>query len=252
MELCENMIDLKKVREDIKDLDIEELIKYILNQFGKKVALASSLGAEDQVLTHIMLKLNPEANIFTLDTGRLNPETYDVLEATNRKYDTKIEVVFPDFKRVEKMVNEQGPNLFYESVENRKLCCQIRKVEPLKRKLSGLEAWITGMRKAQSVTRNTLDIVELDEKHGILKFNPLADWSHEDVWGFIKKQDVPYNKLHEKGYASIGCAPCTRAIGDGEDVRAGRWWWEDPQSKECGLHIKDGKLVRKGNIEYRI
>ena len=252
MELCENMIDLKKVREDIKDLDIEELIKYILNQFGKKVALASSLGAEDQVLTHIMLKLNPEANIFTLDTGRLNPETYDVLEATNRKYDTKIEVVFPDFKRVEKMVNEQGPNLFYESVENRKLCCQIRKVEPLKRKLSGLEDWITGMRKAQSVTRNTLDIVELDEKHGILKFNPLADWSHEDVWGFIKKQDVPYNKLHEKGYASIGCAPCTRAIGDGEDVRAGRWWWEDPQSKECGLHIKDGKLVRKGNIEYRI
>ncbi|MCH7590607.1 phosphoadenylyl-sulfate reductase [PVC group bacterium] len=246
------MIDLKKVREDIKDLDIEELIKYILNQFGKKVALASSLGAEDQVLTHIMLKLNPEANIFTLDTGRLNPETYDVLEATNRKYDTKIEVVFPDFKRVEKMVNEQGPNLFYESVENRKLCCQIRKVEPLKRKLSGLEAWITGLRKAQSVTRNTLDIVELDEKHGILKFNPLADWSHEDVWGFIKKQDVPYNKLHEKGYASIGCAPCTRAIGDGEDVRAGRWWWEDPQSKECGLHIKDGKLVRKGNIEYRI
>ena len=246
------MSELKNIRDDIKDLNTEELIEYILNQFADKVALASSLGAEDQVLTHIMLKLNPEANIFTLDTGRLNPETYDVLEATNRKYDTKIEVVFPDFKRVEKMVNEQGPNLFYESVENRKLCCQIRKVEPLKRKLSGLEAWITGLRKAQSVTRNTLDIVELDEKHGILKFNPLADWSHEDVWGFIKKQDVPYNKLHEKGYASIGCAPCTRAIGDGEDVRAGRWWWEDPQSKECGLHIKDGKLVRKGNIEYRI
>ena len=252
MKLCENMSELKNIRDDIKDLNTEKLIEYILNQFRDKVALASSLGAEDQVLTHIMLKLNPEANIFTLDTGRLNPETYDVLEATNRKYDTKIEVVFPDFKRVEKMVNEQGPNLFYESVENRKLCCQIRKVEPLKRKLSGLEAWITGLRKAQSVTRNTLDIVELDEKHGILKFNPLADWSHEDVWGFIKKQDVPYNKLHEKGYASIGCAPCTRAIGDGEDVRAGRWWWEDPQSKECGLHIKDGKLVRKGNIEYRI
>lgn len=252
MELCEHMIELKNIRDDIKDLNTEKLIEYILNQFRDKVALASSLGAEDQVLTHIMLKLNPEANIFTLDTGRLNPETYDVLEATNRKYDTKIEVVFPDFKRVEKMVNEQGPNLFYESVENRKLCCQIRKVEPLKRKLSGLEAWITGLRKAQSTTRNTLDVVEFDEKHGMLKFNPLADWSHEDVWGFIKKHDIPYNKLHEKGYASIGCAPCTRAIGDGEDVRAGRWWWEDPQSKECGLHIKDGKLVRKGNIEYRI
>lgn len=214
----------------------EEVIRWFLDEYGSRVALSSSLGAEDQVLTDMIMKISSEARIFTLDTGRLFPETYDLIERTNRKYNTRIEVFFPDYKRVEEMVNEKGINLFYESVENRKQCCGIRKIEPLKRAFSTLDAWICGLRAGQSITRQNVHIVEWDDNNGLLKVNPLARWSESDVWDYIHAREVPYNPLHDEGYPSIGCYPCTRAVKPWEDVRAGRWWWEQPESKECGLH----------------
>jgi len=214
----------------------EEIIRWFLNEFCDRVALSSSLGAEDQVLTDMIMKITSSARIFTLDTGRLFPETYDLIERTNKKYNTRIEVFFPDYKRVEEMVNEKGINLFYESVENRKQCCGIRKIEPLKRAFSTLDAWICGLRAGQSVTRQNVHIVEWDENNGLLKVNPLARWSESDVWDYIHTSNVPYNSLHDQGFPSIGCQPCTRAVKSWEDVRAGRWWWEQPESKECGLH----------------
>jgi phosphoadenosine phosphosulfate reductase len=179
-----------------------------------------------------------------LDTGRLPQETYDVIEETREKYNIEIKVMFPDLKQVEQMVNENGPNLFYESIENRKLCCRIRKVEPLKRALSELDAWICGLRAEQSPTRQKLDKVEWDENFNLIKINPLADWTQNQVWQYIKENNVPYNELHDKGYPSIGCAPCTRPIEPGENIRAGRWWWENPEHKECGLHLhkKESKV----------
>lgn len=214
----------------------EEVIRWFLNEYGNRVALSSSLGAEDQVLTDMIKKISVEARIFTLDTGRLFPETYDLIQRTNEKYNTRIEILFPDYKQVEKMVNEKGINHFYESVENRKLCCGIRKIEPLKRAFSTLDAWICGLRAGQSVTRQNVHIVEWDDNNGLLKVNPLARWSERDVWDYIHAHEVPYNPLHDEGFPSIGCQPCTRAVKPWEDVRAGRWWWEQPQSKECGLH----------------
>jgi len=214
----------------------EEVIRWFLNEYGNRVALSSSLGAEDQVLTDMIMKINTSARIFTLDTGRLFPETYDLIERTNKKYNTRIEVFFPDYKRVEEMVNEKGINLFYESVENRKQCCGIRKIEPLKRAFSTLDAWICGLRAGQSVTRQNVHIVEWDDNNDLLKVNPLARWSESDVWDYIHTFDVPYNPLHDEGFPSIGCQPCTRSVKPWEDVRAGRWWWEQPESKECGLH----------------
>ncbi|MGM0376217.1 MAG: phosphoadenylyl-sulfate reductase [Bacteroidota bacterium] len=214
----------------------EEVIRWFLNEYGNRVALSSSLGAEDQVLTDMIKKISLEARIFTLDTGRLFPETYDLIQRTNEKYNTRIEILFPDYKQVEEMVNEKGINHFYESVENRKLCCGIRKIEPLKRAFSTLDAWICGLRAGQSVTRQNVHIVEWDDNNGLLKVNPLASWSERDVWDYIHAHEVPYNPLHDEGFPSIGCQPCTRAVKPWEDVRAGRWWWEQPESKECGLH----------------
>jgi len=214
----------------------EEVINWFLNEYGERVALSSSLGAEDQVLTDMIKKINSKARIFTLDTGRLFPQTYDLIQRTNEKYNTRIEILFPDYKQVEEMVNEKGINLFYESVENRKLCCGIRKIEPLKRAFSTLDAWICGLRSGQSVTRQNVHVVEWDDNNGLLKVNPLARWSESDVWDYIHAHEVPYNPLHDEGYPSIGCYPCTRAVKPWEDVRAGRWWWEQPESKECGLH----------------
>ncbi len=203
------------------------------------MAVASSFGAEDVVLIDIMVKLDPTIRIFTLDTGRLNEETYEVMDKIRLKYGISIESYFPQAQAVEKLEREKGFYSFRESIENRKECCAIRKVEPLNRALKGLDAWVTGLRRAQAVTRTTLQKVELDEAHnGIYKINPLADWSQEDIQNYIKKNAVPYNRLHDEGYPSIGCAPCTRAIKEGEDIRAGRWWWENPEHKECGLHIK--------------
>ncbi len=214
----------------------EEVLAWFFKEYGARVALSSSLGAEDQVLTHMVMSINPEARIFTLDTGRLFPETYDLIDRTNKRYKTKIEVFFPDYNGVEEMVNSRGINLFYESIDNRKLCCGIRKIEPLQRAFSTMDAWICGLRAAQAVTRQGIEVVEWDANNNLIKVNPLATWSEQQVWDYINQHKVPYNPLHDKGFPSIGCLPCTRAIQPGEDVRAGRWWWENPETKECGLH----------------
>jgi phosphoadenosine phosphosulfate reductase len=176
--------------------------------------------------------------LFTLDTGRLNQETYDCMDAIRERYGVQVEVFFPDAEGVEQMVRENGLNLFYNSVELRKLCCGVRKVEPLNRALKNLDAWMTGLRREQAATRGDIRKIELDKDHGnIVKINPLVDWSTDDVWEYIRKNDVTYNRLHKQGYPSIGCAPCTRAVKPGEDLGAGRWWWENPDTKECGLHV---------------
>lgn len=214
----------------------QEVINYCINHFGKKIALSSSLGIEDQVLTDMVVKIDPTTKIFTLDTGRLFPETYDLLERTNSKYKINISVYFPDRHAVEEMVNKKGINLFYYSIENRKECCGVRKIQPLKRAFEGLDAWICGLRREQSVTRTDMQVVEWDQNNGLIKINPLINWSEDEVWEYARANKVPYNVLHDKGFPSIGCQPCTRAIEPGEDVRAGRWWWENPESKECGLH----------------
>ncbi|QKF60269.1 phosphoadenylyl-sulfate reductase [Aliarcobacter lanthieri] len=223
--------------KEIKDKSTEEIVSYFVKNF-KNTALSSSLAAEDQVLTDILLKIDKNVSIFTLDTGRLHPETYDVMDATNLKYGIKIDVFFPKFEKVQELYQTQGINGHYESIENRKNCCNIRKLEPLKRALDGVEVWITGLRSSQSITRADMPLVEWDSNFKVIKVNPLINWKEEDVWNYIKINKVPYNKLHDKGFPSIGCAPCTRAIKDGEDIRAGRWWWENPEHKECGLHKK--------------
>lgn len=227
-----------ELNEKLKGASTTEVVAFFLNEYKGKIALASSLGAEDQVLTDVILKEDKEAKIFTLDTGRLNPETYNVMDATNLKYGVKLDVYFPNLEKVEELYKTQGVNGHYESIEKRKNCCGIRKLEPLKRALNGLDVWFTGLRASQSVTRTEMSLVEWDEGFNLIKVNPLIEWSEEDVWDYIKTNSVPYNKLHDMGYPSIGCAPCTRAIKEGEDVRAGRWWWENPEHKECGLHKK--------------
>jgi phosphoadenosine phosphosulfate reductase len=219
-----------------EEMSEEELLHYFLNQFKGDIALSSSLSIEDQVLTHMVLQIDPDAGIFTLDTGRLFPETYDLIARTNARYKTRLQVYFPDHAAVEQMVNSKGINLFYDSIENRKECCHIRKVEPLRRAFSGLKVWICGLRREQSVTRNHMQRIEWDESNGLIKLNPLIEWSEQQVWDYIHANNVPYNTLHTKGFSSIGCQPCTRAIEPGEDVRAGRWWWENPETRECGLH----------------
>ena len=205
---------------------------------------ASSLAAEDMVLTDLILRNKLAIGIFSLETGRLHAETLGMLDKIKQTYDSEITLFKPEVAAVAQYVAQHGLNAFYDSVEMRKECCRIRKVEPLKRALAGNQAWVTGQRRAQSSTRAELAIQEDDAAHGMQKFNPLADWSEEDVWHYIRSNNVPYNPLHDKGYPSIGCEPCTRAIQPGEDVRAGRWWWENPESKECGLHLIDGKLIR--------
>jgi len=211
------------------------LLKEIAAQFSPAV-FANSLGAEDMVLTDLILKHQPNLEMFSLDTGRLPPETHELMAATEKHYNTRLTVYYPRHELVETYVRTHGINAFYESVELRKACCQIRKVEPLQRALTGKKAWITGMRAQQSTTRETLAVRSFDTPHGLEKFNPLADWSEKEVWAYIRQHQVPYNALHDQFYPSIGCAPCTRPISLGEDIRAGRWWWEDPATRECGLH----------------
>jgi len=209
---------------------------------------ASSLAAEDMVLTDLILRAKLPIAIFTLETGRLHKETLGMIDRIRETYGHDVALYRPEAEAVDAYVKQNGLNAFYDSVDLRKECCRIRKVEPLKRALAGNKAWITGQRRAQSTTRADLVVQEDDAAHGMQKFNPLADWSEEDVWNYIRANNVPYNSLHDKGYPSIGCEPCTRAIQPGEDVRAGRWWWENADSKECGLHIVDGKLVRIKSI----
>ncbi len=232
---------IEKWNAEFRNKSAEDILTFFLEKFKGRIALASSLGAEDQVLTQLIASIDQHTEIFTLDTGRVFPETYDLMSRTNEKYGIKLRVYFPDAEKVEGMVNEKGINLFYESVENRKLCCGIRKVEPLKRAFKGLDAWICGLRKEQSVTRFFTNAVEWDEGNGLIKINPLLNWTEKQVWEYIKTHDIPYNILHDKGFPSIGCQPCTRSIEPGEDVRSGRWWWESPEQKECGLHKPSAK-----------
>ena len=221
----------------------EQTLTRIAADFSPAV-FASSLAAEDMVLTDMILKAKLPIGIFSLETGRLHQETLAVLDKVKARYDHDITLYRPQPEAVAAYVEQNGLNAFYNSVEMRRECCRIRKVEPLGRALAGNKAWITGQRRAQSTTRAELHVQEDDAAHAMTKFNPLADWSEQDVWDYIRVNDVPYNALHDQGYPSIGCEPCTRAVQPGEDVRAGRWWWENPDSKECGLHMVDGKLIR--------
>lgn len=218
----------------------EIVLEWALDKFSPDVALACSFQAEESVLIDMMSRIcGTDFRIFTLDTGRLNQETYDCMDAIRERYGISVEVYFPDALKVQEMVRTRGLNLFYNSIEERKLCCAVRKVEPLNRALRGLAAWMTGLRREQAVTRTEVRKIELDADHGnIVKINPLVDWSHDDVWNYIYAHNVPFNRLHRQGYPSIGCAPCTRAVQPGEDSRAGRWWWENPDTKECGLHVR--------------
>ncbi len=217
----------------------QEILKYFLEIFRGKIALSSSLSFEDQAITDMMLKIDKSARIFTLDTGRLFPETYSLIDRTNMKYGINIEIFFPDYNLVQQMVQEEGINLFYNSLESRHRCCHVRKLEPLARAFKGLDVWVCGLRRGQSVTRTNMNTVEWDAKNGLMKLNPIIGWSEDDVKNYINYNGVPYNKLHDKGFPSIGCQPCTRAVKQGEDIRAGRWWWENPEHRECGLHLKN-------------
>lgn len=220
----------------VDNMTASDVVRWAVDTFKSKLLFASSFGAEDQVLTHMLVGYSPQTRIITLDTGRLFAETYQLIEKTGSVYNKKIEVFFPNAHEVENMVNRYGINLFYDGVDKRKLCCQVRKIEPLRRAFKGCDAWICGLRRQQSVTRTDNSVVEWDEANQIVKINPLIDWSEEQVIDYIKFHKVPYNKLHDQNFRSIGCQPCTRAVGEGEDVRAGRWWWENPEHKECGLH----------------
>jgi len=216
----------------------QEVLKWGLETFHPHIALASSFSVEDVTIIDMLVTLNPAARVFALDTGRLNEETYQVADAIRQRYGITIEFYFPDRAAVERLERAKGLFSFRESLANRHECCGIRKVEPLNRALSGLKAWITGLRREQSVTRTQVGYVELDAAHGnIAKLNPLAAWTSDQVSAYVRENKIPYNKLHDQGYPSIGCAPCTRAIKPGEHPRAGRWWWENPEHKECGLHV---------------
>ena len=225
------MSKLQKKIEQVKDVLAEAARDF------SPVTFANSLGAEDMVLTDLIAKFQPDIAMFSLDTGRLPQETYDLMQAVRERYSVPLQIYFPDSAQVENFVAQNGVNGFYDSVENRKECCRIRKVQPLKRALAGKKAWITGMRRDQAVTRGGLTVSSFDADHGLQKFNPLLDLTHAEVWEYIKQNDVPYNKLHDHFYPSIGCAPCTRSVTPGEDLRSGRWWWENPENKECGLHV---------------
>lgn len=231
------------MKQKIQQLNIElanatpqEVIAYFLETYKGKIALSSSLGLEDQVLTDLVVKADKSARIFTLDTGRLFPETYSLIDKTNMHYGIQLEVFFPKSEAVQEMVKQEGINLFYKGIDERKRCCYVRKLEPLKRAFQGLEVWICGLRREQSVTRQDMQLVEWDEANGLIKVNPLINFTEQQVWDYINENHVPFNKLHKQGFPSIGCQPCTRAVQAGEDIRAGRWWWENPEHKECGLH----------------
>jgi len=230
---------------DAASLKVAELLSYLHGRFGRRVALVSAFGPESQVLVDMLVRNDCPMRVVTLDTGRLPQETYDLIDATRKRYGIAVEVVFPERADVERLAYLDGVNSFRDSVAQRKACCHARKVLPLRRILRQLDAWVTGLRREQSVTRQDVAVAEWDESNELIKINPLADWRAERVWEYIRLHDVPYNTLHDSGYASIGCTPCTRTVREGEDIRAGRWWWELPEHKECGLHVVDGQLTRK-------
>ena len=230
--------DVKSLNREFEQSSPEDILAWTSQNLGSSVALATSFQVQGMVLVDMFAKTDPEARIFTLDTGRLHSHTYDAMEKTREKYGIDIEVLFPDRSEVEEMVTSRGVNLFYKSIENRRLCCQVRKTNPLNGFLKTLDGWITSIRADQTEQRADSSKFEIDYLHGkMLKINPILDWTTDQVWDYIRKNDVPYNKLHDMGYPSIGCAPCTRAIEKGEDPRAGRWWWERGSDKECGIHF---------------
>jgi len=232
-----NNLKLKELKDQLSGKSIDARLEKLASIFNDKIIFTSSFGIEDQVITHKIFKNNLPIKVVTLDTGRLFPQTYEVFSNTIIKYRKKINVYFPDYMSVEKMVTEKGPFSFYDSIENRLECCRLRKVVPLSRALNGVDCWISGIRASQSDDRGQLDWIEYDEVKKLYKFYPLFDWSLEEVEKFIKENNIPYNSLHDKGFVSIGCEPCTKAVKPGEDFRAGRWWWENEGPKECGCHV---------------
>ena len=240
--VCEQ---LEVWQQQLSGKNAAETLAWAASKFREKIRFASSLGLEDQVLTDLIVKTTPDIEIFTLDTGRLFPETYDLIQRIEDHYKIKITVYFPDAGEVEEMTQKHGVNLFYQSAEYRKLCCGIRKIHPLKRALKGLDAWVCGLRQKQSDNRMNIQKIEWDQANNLVKINPVFDWNDQDIWDYIKTHNVPYNVLHDRNYPSIGCSCCTRAVRPGEDSRAGRWWWEQEAKKECGIHFVDGKIVRR-------
>lgn len=229
--------DLNAWNDELKSGSAEAILARAFEVFGDRISIAASFSLEDVALIDLAVALSPKVRVFTLDTGRLPQETYDVLDRVRSRYQLEVEAYFPATRAVEELVTLKGPSSFFESPEDRKGCCHIRKVEPLSRALSSSAAWATGLRREQAVTRHDLLPFELDESNGgLVKVSPLCSWSEADVWAYVRANNVPYNKLYDAGYRSIGCAPCTRAVAEGDDVRAGRWWWESPDAKECGLH----------------
>ena len=227
---------MRKMELNFENVHVADILQQIAEKYPTSAAFSTSLSEEDQVITHYIFANNLPIRVFTLDTGRLFPETYAVLASTLERYGKKIEVYFPKHEGVEKLITEKGPSSFYTSLEDRKECCFIRKVEPLNRALEGAECWVTGLRAEHSENRKAMPMVEKDEARNILKIHPLTKWTTEEVKEEIKKHNIPYNILHDRGFVSIGCQPCTRAIKAGDDFRAGRWWWENTDKKECGLH----------------
>ncbi len=232
----EALTHINKIETLLKDQSPEKSLRILAEIFSGKIVFSTSLGYEDQVISHFIFSNNLPIEVFTLDTGRLFSETYSVFESTLQRYKKPIKTFYPQTSLIEKLVSEKGPNSFYSSAENRKECCYIRKVEPLQRALKGNRIWVTGIRAQQSGNRKNMPALEWDESNQIIKYHPLIDWTMEEVKNYIFKHNIPYNTLHDKGFVSIGCAPCTRAIKEGEDFRAGRWWWEQNDKKECGLH----------------
>jgi phosphoadenosine phosphosulfate reductase len=234
----ESNMKLKELSDQLSGKSIEESLKKLVSLFSGRIIFTTSFGIEDQVITHKIFSNNLPVRVVTLDTGRLFPETYEVFSQTIKKYHKKINVCFPEYETVEEMITEKGPFSFYESKENRQECCRLRKVVPLNRALAGIECWISGIRASQSDNRSQMSDLEYDEAKKLYKYHPLFDWSLEDVENYIKEKNIPYNSLHDKGFVSIGCEPCTRAVIKGQDFRSGRWWWENDEPKECGCHVK--------------
>ncbi len=247
-------IDTTGLNRQFEDQSATSIIKWVYEMFDASVVkLSTSFGAEGMVLIHLLKQEVEQPRVFTIDTGRNFQETYDVWQEAIDKYEIEIEAFYPDPADLAALLNKAGPNLFYESVANRKQCCHVRKVKPLKRALADADVWISGVRRQQGQSRQDLDIVSWVEKYQVYKICPLANWFEANVWEFIRENSVPYNKLHDKGYPTIGCAPCTRPVRPAEDVRSGRWWWETDEVKECGIHLEDGKLVsKKPPINYKI
>ncbi|NLF40746.1 phosphoadenylyl-sulfate reductase [bacterium] len=244
--MTQHTIDIDKANEELKDATAHEVLHWVYRTFEpSRVKLSTSFGAEGSALIHMLISMGIMPRVFFIDTCRNFQETYDVWHEFTERYGLKVESFGPDPADIAELTREHGPNMFYADVESRKLCCYIRKVKPLKRALADADAWIAALRRGQSEARAGTPIVSFSEEHGVYKICPIAKWSEEDVWEYVRNNNVPYNALYDKGFPSIGCAPCTRPVRPAEGKRASRWWWEEDPRKECGIHIEDGKVVRK-------